>query len=296
MTRVILTGGIGNQLFKALGSIGRAGVRIEDLTFDISWFVNDNFSSALTAKRNFELGNFPSFSSVPTKVLAHSVSSMESRLISRSPSLMRRLGYWTPAGPSLNTPRSPRVIKDDFEDVACLPSPSQLRELLKFNKVSSEWLEGMKSLALSQSPIAIHVRRADYLGFAQVYPRLGIEYYAEAIKCMKLRLGSRPVWLFSDQPEFVVEEFRGIINFDRVVSPPDRTSSVEILELFATTSGVITANSTFSWWGAYIGCIQGNVQHVILPEQFTYLKIDPGIKLRVRDWQVLPIELGEPNK
>ena len=293
MTRVILTGGVGNQLFKALGAIGRAGTKIENLSFDISWFQNENFSSSVTAKRSFELDRFPAFSSVPTRVLRHSSSLTESRMISKSPSLMRLLGYWTPSGPPMKVHRFPKVIKNDFEDFLCLPSPPRLRELLKFAESGSEWLKEMKSLALAEGPIAIHVRRADYLGFAEIYPRLGIDYYRNAIQCMNQRLGRRPLWLFSDQPESVLDEFRGKIHFAQVVSPPDQTSSVEILELFTAMSGVILANSTFSWWGSYIGTIQGSVRHVILPEAFTYLKNDPGIKLQVPGWQVIPIGLGE---
>ncbi len=296
MTRVILTGGIGNQLFKALGAIGRAGVEIDNLTFDISWFQNENFSSSVTAKRSFELDRFPALSTVPTHILRHSSSLAESRMISKSPSLMRLLGYWTPSGPPMKVHRFPTVIKNDFEDFLCLPSPSRLRELLKFAETTSEWLQDMKSHALAEGPIAIHVRRADYLGFADVYPRLGIDYYQPAIHCMNRELGTRPLWLFSDQPEFVLDEFRGKINFDRVVTPPDKTSSIDILELFAAMSGVIVANSTFSWWGSYIGTIQGNVRHVILPEVFTYLSKDPGAKLHVPGWQTLPIELGEVKK
>jgi hypothetical protein len=296
MVRVILTGGIGNQLFKALGAIGRAGVQIENLTFDVSWFQRENFSSSVTATRSFELDNFPAFSSVPKKILKHSYALRESRMINKSPSLMRLLGYWTPSGPPINAHRFPRVIKSDFEDFLCLPSPSQLRELLKFAEPSSGWLRDMKSHALTESPIAVHVRRADYLGFAKIYPRLGVDYYREAIHSMTQKLGLRPLWLFSDEPKLVLDEFHGEIHFDRVITPPDSTSSVEILELFAEMSGVIVANSTFSWWGSYIGTIQGKVQHVILPEVFTYLENDPGAKLQVPGWQTLPIGLGGFNK
>ena len=65
--------------------------------------------------------------------------------------------------------------------------------------------------------------------------------------------------------------------------------SVELLELMSTCLGIVTANSTFSWWAAYIGELNGNVKSVVLPEIFTLLENDPGKCLRVPGWKIIPI-------
>ncbi len=289
MTRIILTGGLGNQLFKALGAIRVLNNQPSGAVFDISWYQESNFAEGHIAPRKFELYNFPNFRNIPSIVKNHAFSSFESRLISRYPKIMSFLGYFSTAVSQSFINGSPGVIKGDFESVTALPPVSVISKLLKFSDVPSSWLADMTKLSERERPIAVHVRRADYLNYSNTYPKLGLSYYRPALEHLFTVLGQRPVWLFSDDPDLVLSEFQRHIDFDRVIDSDAAVHSVELLELMSTCLGIVAANSTFSWWAAFIGELNGNVKSVVLPEIFTLLENDPGKRLRVPGWTIIPI-------
>jgi hypothetical protein len=274
VTRVILTGGLGNQIFKALGALNCLGKSPHEITFDISWYKKRNFASGDTATRKFELGYFPKLSLVKVTERNFTISTAESRLISRHPRFAARFGYATSAYCMSAGRVIPKVVKSDFESLDALPSPQEISELLRFSENTSSWLDEMKGISKAEQPVAI---------------LLGEHYYKNALEIMSSELGKRPIWLFSDDPAQAMNEFGSKINFDRVVQTPKNIRSIETLELMSNAIGVVTANSTFSWWAAYLGTINSQVKTVTMPEKFTYLPNDPGLKLRVPGWKVISI-------
>lgn len=98
------------------------------------------------------------------------------------------------------------------------------------------------------NPISIHVRRGDYL----VNPNhnvLDLDYYKESID----RLGSKNNYvLFSDDNQWCKQQ--SIFNSDNIKFAEDLTNGSEELDLclMSLCNKHIIANSTFSWWGAYL--------------------------------------------
>lgn len=90
---------------------------------------------------------------------------------------------------------------------------------------------------------SIHVRRGDYLFRQLWHPVLPMSYYEDA---MGMVMADRYL-VFSDDIEWCRENFRG----DQFVFP-DLVNYVE-LYLMAKCDCNIIANSSFSWWGAYLG-------------------------------------------
>ena len=289
MKRIILTGGIGNQLFKSLGAIKASSADLSSISFDVTWYQAKTFTNGITASRRFELKKFPSFSDVPIVVRNSHINKIESRLIELRPELMEKMGYKLNAKSTERNFLPTRIYKCDFEDFNALPSKRLLLEYLKFPFTSSEWTENFKRIAQNENAIAVHVRRSDYLSFSNIYPKLGLSYYLQSLEYTYSKLGKLPIWLFSDDSTEVIKEFGNSIKFDRVISPPANVPMIEMLELFSLMKAVVTANSTFSWWGAYLGSLHGNVEQITIPERFTNLENDPGLKLRTPGWKVIPI-------
>lgn len=287
MKRVILTGGIGNQLFKSLGAIQASNGNLHSICFDVSWYQAKTFTNGKTASRRFELADFPAFSEVPLKVRNSFLSRIESKLIHSQPIFMEKIGYQLSSSPRSRNLIPTRVYKCDFEDYTALPSKQTILNYLRFPKTSSSWSQEIRKIASKENVIAVHVRRNDYLTFSDIYPKLGLPYYNSSIKHIRSKLGNLPIWLFSDDPTGVIQEFGQMLEFDRVINPPPEVSMVEVLELFSLMKGVVTANSTFSWWGAYLGSISGNVEEVTIPERFTSLESDPGLSLRTPGWEII---------
>jgi hypothetical protein len=112
-------------------------------------------------------------------------------------------------------------------------------------RIENEVIE--KNAGTFEGCCSIHIRRDDYLKYPDVHPFLGLDYYQRAIENMKAR-GYEKFLIFSDdlgwcKDHFVGEEYRFS---DR------NTKNYEDLILMSLCSSHIIANSTFSWWAAWL--------------------------------------------
>lgn len=108
----------------------------------------------------------------------------------------------------------------------------------------------------AQTPVAVHVRRGDYLKDEQSVARFGVlgtDYYQAARAALEARLpagGKAPTYfLFSDEIERATKELQDWPG----LRPVAGFSGHEDLRLMSLCRHFIIANSTFSWWGAWLG-------------------------------------------
>lgn len=102
--------------------------------------------------------------------------------------------------------------------------------------------------------VAIHVRRGDYLTSQFIHPILPIEYYTTAMQEFP---SHAEFTVFSDDIPWCKENFIG----DRFQFSEGR-SEIEDLFYMAEHRGFIIANSSFSWWAAYLS---GSYCRVVAP-------------------------------
>ncbi len=115
--------------------------------------------------------------------------------------------------------------------------------------------------------IAISIRAGDdYIRFG--WPVCSREYYLNTLKSMNT--DNVRIIVFADVIDKIKEEnwFDG---YD--VTYIENCNAVEGLYLLSQCKDFIIANSTFSWWGAYLGSAKG--KRIVAPETFY-----PGIKMR----------------
>lgn len=93
--------------------------------------------------------------------------------------------------------------------------------------------------------VAIHVRRGDYIGNDFYIDLTKTDYYKKAIDLFP---DSR-FMVFSDDIEWCERNF---VKFSGHFSFAQGKSEVEDMNLMAACKGHIIANSSFSWWGAYL--------------------------------------------
>ena len=111
-------------------------------------------------------------------------------------------------------------------------------------------------LEMFDNPIALHIRRGDYLINSGNHHNLSDEYYREALKEFD---DNRQVIIFTDDPQWVMEN--PLFGDDRFIVSED-TGPYHDLYLMSKCSDFIIANSTFSWWGAWLA----NTGKVIAPK------------------------------
>ena len=111
-----------------------------------------------------------------------------------------------------------------------------------------------------ENPIALHVRRGDYIKNAENHFNLPIEYYDAALSEFD---DDRNVIVFSDDPLWCHDE--GIFVDDRFIISENDDNRVDLC-LMSLCNDFIIANSTYSWWGAWLS--SNKDKKVIAPVQW----------------------------
>lgn len=133
----------------------------------------------------------------------------------------------------------------------------------------------ISSAIMPDDPInytAVHVRRGDYLTLSDYHYNLGMDYYNKAMEMLPGKF-----MIFSDDPNWCKENFKG----DNIHISENR----EAADLFLMTlcRNVIMANSSFSWWGAYLN--DNPEKEVICPKIWFGPKLNHDTKdLYLPEW------------
>ena len=133
-----------------------------------------------------------------------------------------------------------------------------IKNLFHFDDITKEKVSEFISASPNGRPItAIHVRRGDYGKFPDTYYMQEVEYYTNA---MKLFPDNNYIFLcFGEDKKWVEENFQG----DNVFISPF-TEELDDLTLMMMADNIVIANSTFSWWSAWLGEKEG--RKVVAPK------------------------------
>jgi len=143
------------------------------------------------------------------------------------------VGYW-------QAHRLADEIADELRMEFCFKEPAQGKNL-----------EILKQIQQSKNSVSLHVRRGDYTLAAEGNIALPIDYYSHAISLFRERLDEPTFFVFSDDMAFTKEHLpKGLRAV--FVDHNDASSSHEDLRLMSSCHHHIIANSTFSWWGAWL--------------------------------------------
>jgi hypothetical protein len=135
---------------------------------------------------------------------------------------------------------------------------SEIREDFTFK---NEILNPCKDMISSvENPIALHIRRTDYLTNSENHFNLPLDYYAAALKYFD---ADRNVIVFSDDPIWCQEQ--ELLSNDRFMISENTDNRVDLC-LMSLCDDFIIANSSFSWWGAWLS--QNKNKKVIAPLQW----------------------------
>lgn len=110
----------------------------------------------------------------------------------------------------------------------------------------------------------IHVRRGDFLWESESFQGvLPLSYYKNAMAYIRQRNDGMRFFVFSDDPEWCRGTFLG----EEVIGTGN---AAEDMLLMSLCSCAIIANSTFSWWAAWLGDqrVRGPKRTVIAPRKW----------------------------
>jgi hypothetical protein len=142
-----------------------------------------------------------------------------------------------------------------------------LDELTPVNEPSGENCATLDQI-LQTDAVAVHVRRGDYVADPGTNAKHGtssLEYYKEAFAHVRERVASPHLYIFSDDPTWTRENLR----FDApctYVTHNGPHTAYEDIRLMSHCRHAIIANSSFSWWGAWLNRNPDKI--VIAPAQW----------------------------
>lgn len=127
-----------------------------------------------------------------------------------------------------------------------------------FGQLSNQNFQKLRSLAVIEKPLLVHVRLGDYQ-LEELFGILSPEYYRAAIE-YAWQIGEfNKIWLFSDQPKDALrripQQYRDRI---RLIENDD-LDSAETLKIMSLCQGYVIANSSFSWWAAALSDFENPV-------------------------------------
>ena len=137
----------------------------------------------------------------------------------------------------------------------------------------------------SSPSVAMHVRRGDYLTDPKALVKHGVtsaHYYQTALQLMIKKLGNFDLYVFSDDPDWV----RANIQHPKIIFVSDFGFSAEQdLWLISACQHQIIANSSFSWWGAYLNDYDSKI--IVAPQPWFDAKHMAQQDIIPADWNTL---------
>lgn len=121
------------------------------------------------------------------------------------------------------------------------------------NEISGKNKE-ISNLILNTISISMHIRRTDFVTNKQVNQLLGtcsIEYYLKSMDIMAKKFNDPYFFIFSDDLKWVKKNIPIKYSYT-YVDHNNADTNYEDLRLMSLCNHNITANSSFSWWGAYL--------------------------------------------
>ena len=157
-----------------------------------------------------------------------------------------------------------------------------IRKNSKFSKQPSALNQKFIRQLDKENAVAVHIRRGDFI--SQKMPLLSFSYYENALNYIKESIKKPHLYIFSDDIQWVKENFKP--NADYTFVDWNKTD-YEDLQLMTYFKNFIIANSTFSWWGAFLSTEKNKI--VLTPKHGFYREEKPDRPLE-KGWILIPEE------
>lgn len=145
---------------------------------------------------------------------------------------------------------------------------NELRADFKFKDLPDEQNQQVIDKINSSNSVSLHIRRGDYVQkkrYQNLYATCSLDYYKRGVEYIAEKFENPTLFIFSDDIEWVKENLK--LPYECVfVSHNSGAKSFEDMRLMSLCKHNVIANSSFSWWGAWLNNNQNKV--VIAPQKW----------------------------
>lgn len=258
MIAVKLQGGLGNQLFQ----FATAYAQNTDLNIDFDFLASQEPSSETFTQRSFELKLFPN---IRFKELKQSDRKffLSKGLLHK---IRRKLSQVTivkqEGNDFVDIPDAKHIYLDGFfqSEKYFQHARQKILQIYEFPDLDAR-NQHIKNqiIAAGFHSVSIHIRRGDYVKphIANYHGLLPLDYYQEALRTLAAEVPDLRLFIFSDDVSFARAEFTNFHN--AVIVEGNDHAAWKDMALMSCCAHHIIANSSFSWWGAWLSTHAGGI-------------------------------------
>ncbi len=259
-----LNGGLGNQLFQYAHAWHLAKQTEQECFLDVSEFETyrahplaiDHF--AISARRLPESlrGRMPARYRGASRI--HEAVDRLTRPLRNAESAPLRLRREKPFGfqAKQTRPENNLYLDGYWQGEAFFPDlRSELRKEFTLTKPLSQRSSEVAAQMADGNSVAVHVRRGDYVTdseAAKIFRCLDADYYRSCLQDIQQHVANPKVFLFSNDTDWCLKNLDVGLPFVPVTHN-DASTAHEDLFLISKCRHAVIANSSFSWWGAFLG-------------------------------------------
>ncbi|MDD5569678.1 MAG: alpha-1,2-fucosyltransferase [Bacteroidales bacterium] len=199
---------------------------------------------------NPETGNIPEL--LRGRILTQNFCHFDERILT-APDNVYMLGYW----------QSEKYFKD-IEDI--------IRKEFTFKNPPQEKNEELSREIKGNNSVSIHIRRGDYINKPVVSMDFNIcdtDYYLRSVDYISKQITNPVFYVFSDDISWVKENFK-IPYPMKFVDSNTPENSFEDMRLMSLCKHNILANSSFSWWSAWLNENRNKI--IVTPREWVRIK------------------------
>ena len=281
---VRLFGGLGNQLFQCFAGMDlslKTGYR---LNLDARW-VEASYSQNESDIRDFRfLKDTVVINRIESGEMNFTLERFKTKIAGKSQVAANLFALYVPNSPGFiefNNLEPSVELRGYFQTYRYFENVIHNHNMWDWNLKNESRLYLETRRELDSAPfIAIHVRGGDYLNKTNTYHRLERKYYLESLEELRGKMGDIRVRVFSDDAEYARNLFNSDAGFEFLNQDGLRAS--EAMILMSSAKGIITANSTFSYWAAMI-----NAGIYICAPKFWYANTAADVNLYPPHWKII---------
>ncbi len=246
-----INGGLGNQLFqycsaKALSLHKNIPLRLDLSYFEATGKKDDLRFFQLPEKKATAAELYPYYNQSFFKKISQRLTNKYHRDIYKEPFF-----HYDPLFFSLNDHVMLKGLRQS--EKYFMNYKKDIRNLLTIKEESIKNILHFKDELNNQESVSVHIRRGDYLTKVALHV-LGLmdkDYYLRAFEALSKTIKSPKVYYFSDDIEWVEKELLPLIP-GQLVAKRQPTNHIEDFYLMSQCKHNIIANSSFSWWAAWL--------------------------------------------
>jgi hypothetical protein len=249
-------GGLGNQLFQYAAGYSLSKRQNVSLKLDIGFYGKQKLRTFELDrfKINYELSTKEEIDRIKKRHYPRIIQSFYYKFQNLLPYYKRNLFNEKDNlyDPNFKKATGSCIINGYWQDHRYfLDFENEIRKMfdLKQEYLSNDYFE-ILSHVVSSNSVSLHIRRGDYITIGIKTP--AIEYYQKAIRFLQQQFSDLKLFVFSDDIEWCKKN----LDFQKLnvtyIEPGLGLSGPEEMQLMSKCKHNIIANSTFSWWAAFL--------------------------------------------